>query len=599
MEIQFSARHDILKPSILLRRPLPPKFLAPLNPPLTKTAKNEDWNSKREKSLKDTSFPSDISGTKVLENIANDFKLASAGEQRTNKHGRRKYLKDCGTEDLENILNDSTSIKYEDQTSEHRAPTPATSQVTAFEVDPFYYGSKGQRYVYPKYTNILPDRTQREHAISPLKHSGPDGFLPHRSYIRPLVQLQHFLENESLSETSPEFILDVVSQPSSGRGPVKESLTTPFNSPHNYNVLMELLSVRLQQNKQNKINVISLSSNSIPKKTSRIPQRQMILEKKLKDALSLEEYGEDSLNSLTVARDFHHGGLTKLRDVTNAYSGGETITPSEFAVLDSFAQGGLSLELKAYFIDRLPDLTLIAHSLVYLNLSFNDFQHFPAQIYDLENLEVLKLRNNPIKEIPPDVQRLRKLKYLVMSFCLLSSLPPGLFLLANLEVLDVSYNSISSIPNDISNLSLLKFLNVEGNQLPALPSGALKLHLKQLRVSNNMMHPLLWNENSWIKPQRLTDLAALTFSRNNLLQFYSTIPKDAEQILSKFTVCDCCRQPMYGQGLRFIRACKKIFGVRMLPFIFTACSPSCYENFMSQKDTLFESLYGIVPENET
>lgn len=589
----------MLKPPILLRRPLPPKFLAPLNPSLTKTAKHEEWNSKRGKSLKEASLPNDIFERKVLENISNDSKLASALEQRALEHGRGKHSKHCRTKDLGNISKEFTSFKHEDQASEEYAPTPATSQVTGFEVDSFYYGSKGQRHVYPKCRNFLPDPTQRERAISPLKHSGPDDFLPHRSYIRPLVQLQRFLENEPECETSPEFILDVVSQPASGRGPIKEALTTPFNSPHNYNVLMDLLSVRLQQSTQTKINVVSLSSNSVPEKTSRIPQRQMILEKKLKDALSLEEHGEDSLQSLNVARDFQHGGLRKLRDLTTAYSGRETITHSELAVLDSFEQGGISLDLKAYFIDRLPDLTLIAHTLVYLNLSFNDFQHFPEEIYDLENLEVLKLRNNPIKEIPRDVHRLRKLKYLVVSFCLLSSLPPGLFLLTYLEVLDVSYNAISSIPNDISNLSLLTFLNVEGNQLPALPCGALKLHLKQLRVSNNMMHPLLWNENSQIKPQRLTDLAALSFSRNNLWQYYSTIPKDAEHILSKFTICDCCRQPMYGQGLRFIRPCKKIFGVRMLPFIFAACSPSCYENFMSQKDSLIESLYGIVPENET
>ncbi|XP_078512148.1 leucine-rich repeat-containing protein 63 [Lissotriton helveticus] len=591
MEIPFSTRHDMHKPPLLLRRPLPPKFLAPLNP----SPKHEERNSKRNKSLKEASLSNDIFERKVLENISNDSKLPPGLEQRAIEHGRGKLSK-RGTKDLGNFLKELPSIKHEDLASEECAPTPPTSHVTCFEVDPFYYGSKGQRHVYPKYRDILPDPTQRECAISPLKHSGPDDFLPHRSHIRPLVQLQRFLENEAECENLPEFILDVVSQPSTSRGPVKESLTAPFNSPHNYNVLMDLLNVRLQQSKQTKVNVVSLSSNSVPEKTSRIPQRQMILEKKLKDALTLEEHGEESVN---VARDLQHGGLRKLRDLTSAYSKKETITPSELAVLDSFEQGGNYLDLKAYFIDRLPDLTLIAHTLVYLNLSFNDFQNFPEEIYDLENLEALKLRNNPIREIPRDVHRLRKLKYLVLSFCLLTSLPPGLFLLTNLEVLDVSYNAIASIPNDISNLSLLTFLNVEGNQLPALPCGALKLHLKQLRVSNNMMHPLLWDENSRIKPQRLVDLAALSFSRNNLWQYYSIIPKDAENILSKFTICDCCSLPMYGQGLRFIRPCKKIFGVRMLPFMFAACSPSCYENFMSQKDSLIESLYGIVPESET
>ncbi|XP_069496485.1 leucine-rich repeat-containing protein 63 isoform X2 [Ambystoma mexicanum] len=574
MATQFSTRYKMFDPPILLRRPLPPKFLPALNQPPPKTSRHPDFISKGRKQLKEAVSTENNCEPVVQINIMKESPSVSPVTL--------------------------TTAANEGSVSVQRAPTPATSRVTNFDLTPRYYDPKVQRNMHQQYANLLPDQIQTENASSPIKHSGPDDFLPHRSYTRHFLPIHHPVENEPYYETSPEFILDIVSEPFYSPGPVMETLNTPFSSPKNYNMLMNLLKVRLQQNKQTKVNILSLTSSEIPETTSRVPQRQIMLEQKLKDTLLLEEGGADSLHSLRATREFQHGsGLKNPQDLRNAYDGRETLTPCELAVYECLLHGGISLYLKAYFIDRLPDLTSICQTLVYVNLSFNDLHQFPTEVFDIENLEVLKLRNNPIKSIPFDIHRLRKLRQFIMSFCLLSALPPGLFLLAYLEVLDVSFNAISSLPNDISNLSLLKFLNVEGNQLPALPCGALKLRLQQIRVSNNMMHPLLWNENSWIKPQRLMDLAALAFSRNNMWQRYSSVPKDAEHILSKCSSCDCCKKPLYGQGFRLIRPCKKIFGVRKLPFMFSACSPSCYESFMSQKDTLSESLYGNVLEAST
>ncbi|XP_030058268.1 leucine-rich repeat-containing protein 63 [Microcaecilia unicolor] len=214
----------------------------------------------------------------------------------------------------------------------------------------------------------------------------------------------------------------------------------------------------------------------------------------------------------------------------------ELITTAEMALLKSLLHGGLALSLKAYFLDKLPDLTPLYSHLLYLNLSFNDLLHFPKEVYNIENLQVLKLRNNPIKEIPPDIHRLRNLRTFVISFCLLSALPSGLFFLQRLQFLDVSYNSIPFIPNEIRNLRALDFLNVEGNELPALPCGALKLKLKQIRVSNNFMHPLLWKENSRTQPQKLLDLTALFFVTNNLWRCYRELPREVEKTLNKLVI---------------------------------------------------------------
>jgi len=48
----------------------------------------------------------------------------------------------------------------------------------------------------------------------------------------------------------------------------------------------------------------------------------------------------------------------------------------------------------------------------------------------------------------------------------------------------------------------LEELKLEGNQLIAMPTGVLQLHrLRQLKVTNNFMHPLFWNDAVATDPQ--------------------------------------------------------------------------------------------------
>ena len=63
-------------------------------------------------------------------------------------------------------------------------------------------------------------------------------------------------------------------------------------------------------------------------------------------------------------------------------------------------QGGTSLSMKAHFLDSFPDLYPVTHTLLYLNVSFNDFRTFPSKIMQCSQLVCLKMRNNPIREIP-------------------------------------------------------------------------------------------------------------------------------------------------------------------------------------------------------
>uniref|UniRef100_A0A803JDH7 Leucine rich repeat containing 63 n=1 Tax=Xenopus tropicalis TaxID=8364 RepID=A0A803JDH7_XENTR len=416
--------------------------------------------------------------------------------------------------------------------------------------------------------------------------SGLSSF-PKRSHKKPPVKIppldDFYSEPPSTPVTLSGLIRQTVLLPNTG------TLSKPVLSHTHYNNIENYIAKILNE-KQSQLTSVLLSPWDIPEVARRIPEQQRILELQLEMSSLGERKITGPVNQL-VRSQYCQGSDPMYDDTGQGQLQQMLVSRSNFAVLESLVHGGSILNLKAFFISKLPDLTPLYNTLVYLNLSFNDLRHFPKEVYKLEHLEVLKLRNNPLKEIPFGIHSLKKLRSFIMSFCLLSSLPEGLFQLSCLQVLDVSYNSISSISSNISNLRVLEFLNVEGNNLPALPCGALKLQLRCLRVRNNAMHPLFWRENSHIGPQRLTDLAAAFLARSNLFHQLNHIPSEGKQILENSRVCDCCRGSLYGEGLLFIRPCEKIFGVRKLPFMFRACSPTCYKAFMSQTETLVEQLY--------
>ncbi|XP_046336914.1 uncharacterized protein LOC124118719 isoform X1 [Haliotis rufescens] len=266
------------------------------------------------------------------------------------------------------------------------------------------------------------------------------------------------------------------------------------------------------------------------------------------------------------------------------------ISPSELAILDSLISGGTALSLKAHFISEVPDVTPLVKTVTYLNLSFNDFRGLPLEVLEMSELEVLKLRNNPLIELPPDINKLGKLRTLVVSFCLMSSLPISLFDMTSIEHLDISYNRITFIPNEICKLRKLLELNVEGNQLPALPGSACRLSLRSVNVRNNLMHPLFWRDSTKNQPQRLIDLAALAIHNSELVE--TALPQAVCSVLQSKDTCDCCRGALFGPGLRIIRPVTNIFGVKNLPFLFRSCSTLCLYVFRHSTDTLAQMLYG-------
>ncbi|XP_055964980.1 leucine-rich repeat-containing protein 63 [Sorex fumeus] len=317
-------------------------------------------------------------------------------------------------------------------------------------------------------------------------------------------------------------------------------------------------------------------SISLPKpKSPRRPQRQMYLglhkiKGKLDDSTNYAVHGEGFKMFKTIAATQYETVLSMVN----------------LAILNCQLFGRNALNLKGFFIINCPDLTPLAHQLVYINLSFNDLTSFPTEVFCVKNLQVLHLRNNPIKEIPSAIQQLKFLRILNMAFNLLTSLPAGLFNLRRLKKLDIAYNNVTTLPHDIQKLRSLEKFNIDGNELVTFPSAILKLNLKKISFENNFTHYFFWKQtlHTVFKPQPLTQMAALIYLKNKLHLYYGDIPEIAKHLRWTST-CDLCLGPRFGEGFTTIRTCN-IFGGKHLPILFHVCSPSCY-NDLSKRGSFF------------
>ena len=66
---------------------------------------------------------------------------------------------------------------------------------------------------------------------------------------------------------------------------------------------------------------------------------------------------------------------------------------------------------------------------------------------------------------------------------------------------------------------------------------------------------------------------------------------------SSYTRCDCCDGPMFGPGVRVIKAPPEMFGIKNLPFLFNACTQTCRRQFSKSPQSLQEWMKRNVPLN--
>lgn len=136
-----------------------------------------------------------------------------------------------------------------------------------------------------------------------------------------------------------------------------------------------------------------------------------------------------------------------------------------------------------------------------LELSDLELTEIPKEVFELDNLKILRLRKNKIKFIPDDIEKLASLTELNLIDNEIETLPQGLFKLQNLQILHLRKNEISEIPKEIENLKNLIHLNLGDNQIKELPIEIGKL--------NNMITLFLKNNEITTLPRSLKDMNCL------------------------------------------------------------------------------------------
>ncbi|KAF8499974.1 hypothetical protein JB92DRAFT_2980621 [Gautieria morchelliformis] len=169
--------------------------------------------------------------------------------------------------------------------------------------------------------------------------------------------------------------------------------------------------------------------------------------------------------------------------------------------------------------------------------------------FEAVDLTALKLRDNVIVEIQPEISLFGSLKTLDLRNNRLTILPDTLGDLVNLVVLDLSSNQLTSLPTDIATLPMLTTLDVSSNQLTTLPLSVVASSSSSSNSASSFFAPATIERAS--KP--LPSLRQLLASGNKLVA--NNVPvKDLPPDLSK---CDLGNNPL-GMAKNLVHALSQL-----------------------------------------
>lgn len=144
-----------------------------------------------------------------------------------------------------------------------------------------------------------------------------------------------------------------------------------------------------------------------------------------------------------------------------------------------------AIQLAGNEITEIPEAIGALTALTSLVLDSNQITKLPEAIGKLRRLEVLSVPNNKIEWLP-FIGELENLRMLDISCNDLKDLPPAIGSLERLEFLDARINQFSELPEELGNCEALRLLSLSNNQLGRLPEslGSLR-RLNVLRLGAN------------------------------------------------------------------------------------------------------------------
>ncbi len=231
------------------------------------------------------------------------------------------------------------------------------------------------------------------------------------------------------------------------------------------------------------------------------------------------------------------------------------VVDSAVGVMHDSKGNVIGLSLHECGLGSIPECIFLLRSLRLLYLVGNRITSVPAEIGNLSELQKLDLWKNRLaaRAIPPSIGKLKKLKKLYLNGTEskagpgtsndengneVKELPAEIGELESLELLSIAHNALESLPSTIGQLVKLQTLYVQGNQLPSLPESIGRLEsLQTFDVSGNRLISLPESIGE------LISLQALIAGRNSL----ETIPASVGGMIS-LTELDASRNRLAQLG---------------------------------------------------
>ena len=138
---------------------------------------------------------------------------------------------------------------------------------------------------------------------------------------------------------------------------------------------------------------------------------------------------------------------------------------------------------------------------------------FPKCVLELENLETLRMSNNKITTLPPEICLLSKLEVLAMDRNQLTSVPDELQDLTNLKTLLLRHNQIEELPEGIPGATMLNLalFHMSSNKLTKLPDSIVDCNsLTHVYANSNQLEAIPFGM------ERLTNLQRLNLGHNKI-----------------------------------------------------------------------------------
>lgn len=181
----------------------------------------------------------------------------------------------------------------------------------------------------------------------------------------------------------------------------------------------------------------------------------------------------------------------------------------------------------------LPEEIANLTNLEELNLGGNSLSHLPNSIGNLINLRKLDLGYDPvplgqegdlfpeplrnkIKNLPPQISKLKNLEYLNLGWNELEEIPKEIGNLSKLRLLYLERNKITKIPNEIRNLTNLKYLDLRGNNLPIPPEILQKVN--EPKIILDYYFSIFNNQRKQIRETKLLILGQGSVGKSSLVK---------------------------------------------------------------------------------